>query len=239
MSTSPQAPLNERSASRAWRIHWIVVACLNLVMLVELGFLLAEGQWFTAFLVVAIILATASPMILGRRFRVNIPPEFQLMAVVFVFASLFLGEIREFYARIWWWDIALHASSGLLLGIVGFILVYALNENARIELSMRPRFVALFAFVFAVAGGALWEIFEFGMDQIFGTQMQKPMFDDPSGLTDTMWDLILDTLGAAVISVLGWFYMRTGRSSFLESGIRRFIENNPRLFPGGEDEREG
>jgi hypothetical protein len=39
----------------------------------------------------------------------------------------------------------------------------------------------LFAFVFAVAGGALWQIFEFAADRLFGMQMQKPMFDDPRG----------------------------------------------------------
>ena len=97
----------------------------------------------------------------------------------------FLGEVRSWYERIWWWDIALHTSSGLLLGLVGFLLVYVLTENERIDLHMRPRFVALFAFLFAVAVGALWEIFEFAMDRMLGANMQKPMLDDPSGLTDT------------------------------------------------------
>jgi hypothetical protein len=198
-----------------------------------LGFVIYDGQWFTAFLVLMIMGATLSPVILGRRFQVYIPPEFQILAVIFVFASLFLGEIRDFYGRLWWWDVALHASSGLLLGILGFLLVYLLNEDSRIELNMRPRFVALFAFVFAVAVGALWEIFEFGMDQIFGFNMQKPMLGDPSGLTDTMWDLILDTLGAFLISLFGWWYMHQGKRSFIENGIHRFIERNPRFFRSG------
>lgn len=105
----------------------------------------------------------------------TIPTEFQILAIIFVFAALFLGEVRSFYARFWRWDIALHTSSGLLLGIVGFLLVDVLNEHERIDFHMHPRFVALFAFVFAVAVGALWEIFEFGMDRIIGTNMQKPI----------------------------------------------------------------
>jgi uncharacterized membrane protein YjdF len=95
---------------------------------------------------------------------------------------------------------------------------------------MRPRFVALFAFLFAVAVGALWEIFEFAIDRTFGTQMQKPMLNDPSGLTDTMWDLIVDTLGALGISVFGWWYMRRGADSFIEIWIQKFIARNPDLF---------
>jgi len=61
--------------------------------------------------------------------------------------------VRVFSIRFWWWDIALHATSGLLLGILGFLLVYALNENERVAVHMQPRFAALFAFSFAVAAG--------------------------------------------------------------------------------------
>ena len=177
-----------------------------------------------------IMVIAIAPVVLGERLQVNIPPEFQVLAIIFVFASLFLGEVRDFYGRIWWWDIAMHVGSGLLLGILGFLLVYVLNENKRVHVHLHPRFVALFAFVFGLAVGGLWEIFEFGMDQIFGTNMQKPMFGDPSGLTDTMWDLIVDTFGASYMSMLGWWYMKRGEVSFIESWIRKFIVDNPRLF---------
>lgn len=33
------------------------------------------------------------------------------------------------------------------------------------------------------------------------------MLGDPSGLTDIMWDLIVDVLGAAVMSVMDWRYL--------------------------------
>ncbi len=68
---------------------------------------------------------------------------------------------------------------GVLLGILGFLLVYVLNQNPRIDLHMHPGFVALFAFCLAVTVVALWEIFEFAMDQLFRMNMRKPMFGDP------------------------------------------------------------
>lgn len=221
---------NPHRLSRGERTHWTVFWILQAIMGLELILVLVNQLWLSAFLVTAIMLATSAPILLGRHFRVYVPPEFQLFAVAFVFASLFLGEVRQFYVRLWWWDIALHASSGVLLGLLGFLLVYMLNENARVELTMRPRFVAFFSFVFAVAIGALWEIFEFSMDRLFGMNMQKPMLGDPSGLTDTMFDLILDTLGALAVSLFGWFYMHAGKRSFIESGIHKFIEKNPRFF---------
>src|SRR5699024_4482491 len=121
----------------------------------------------------AIIGLTLVPALVGRRFGVYIPPEFELLAILFIFASLFLGEVRGYYTRFWWWDALLHVSSGFLLGIVGFLLVYALNQKQLGNLGLRPSFVALFAFTFSLSLGALWEIFEFGMDQIFGLNMQK------------------------------------------------------------------
>ena len=59
-----------------------------------------------------------------------------------------------------------------------------------------------FAFTFALALGNVWEIFEFGMDRLFGLTMQKPMAGDPSGLTDTMWDLITAHYGRCDLELL-------------------------------------
>ena len=130
---------------RAERIHRMIVSFLLIIMLAELPLVLLAGHWLTGFLVALIISITVAPLVFRKRLPVVIPPEFQILAIVFIFASLYLGEVRSFYLRVWWWDIALHTTAGLLLGVVGFLLVYVLNENERIELHMRPRFVALFA----------------------------------------------------------------------------------------------
>lgn len=227
-----QAPVDP-SAEKIRNVHWWVVAGLQVILLLEMAAAVYSGLWMHVFLILAILSVIFIPVYLGRHLQLHIPSEFHLLAVIFVFASLFLGEIREYYDRLWWWDIALHASSGLLLGILGFVLVYILNENERVNLHMRPRFVAFFAFVFATAVGAIWEIFEFGMDQFFGLNMQKEMLGDPSGLTDTMWDLILDAIGAFLISAIGWWYMVRDESSFIERWIQKLIERNPQLFRGG------
>lgn len=209
---------------------WLSYA-IKTVLVVEIGIAVWEGQWLTAAITAGIVFITIVPVIMKKKFDLYIPQEFELLAVIFVFASLFLGEVHEYYTRFWWWDIALHTGSGLLLGILGFLLVYILNESDQIDLHMKPGFVAFFAFLFAIGIGMLWEIFEFSMDNLFGTNMQKGMLGDPSGLTDTMWDLIVDTLGALVISVLGYGYLKTGKKeSFLERWIDKFIQKNQRLF---------
>lgn len=206
-------------------VHKALTLFLQATLLVGAILSTLQGRWLTAAVTTAIIIVTLLPLVLGRRFNVRIPPEFEFFTVIFVYSSLFLGEVHGYYIRYWWWDAVLHTGSGFLLGVLGFLLVYVMNERPDVDIHMRPRFVAMFAFMFAVGMGALWEIFEFGIDQLFGMNMQK------SGLIDTMWDLIVDTVGAAVIALLGWVYMRTaGTDSFLERWITGFIRTNPRLF---------
>ncbi len=212
-------------------IHRRVSLALQAILVAGMVLALWQGEWLTAFTTFGIVLLTMLPIALERRLQVYIPAEIELLALLFVFASLFLGEVRDYYYRYWWWDTALHAGSGFLLGIVGFLLVHILNEMERVSITLKPGFVAFFAFLFAIGIGTVWEIFEFAMDQLFGMNMQKPMLGDPSGLTDTMWDLIVDALGALVISVLGYTYIRKDRNeSFLERWIHDFITRNPRFF---------
>lgn len=212
------------------RIHRLLIRFLLVVMAIEWVLLLIDRQWLSVFLVTLIILTLFAPIIFRRKMTLEIPAEFHIAAVIFTFAAFYLGEIQSFYHRVWWWDIALHATAGLLMGILGFLLVYILNESRRVDLHLSPGFIAFFAFLFAVSIGTFWEIFEFGMDQLFGTNMQKPMFDDPSGLTDTMWDMIVNALGAFVISVAGWWYLKKEKDFFVKNWIRKFIQRNPKMF---------
>ena len=211
--------------------HQRITTVLQLILLAEAILALWSQKWFIAFLTSMIILITFFPVLFERRFRIHIPPELQLAAIGFVFASLFLGEVHGYYTRFWWWDILLHTSSGFLLGILGFLLVHIMNETEKLQLHMKAGFVAFFAFLFALGVGALWEIFEFTMDSLFGMNMQKPMLGDLSGLTDTMWDLIVDALGALIVSVLGWRYLKNPeQKSFIERWIDGFVTRNPRFF---------
>ncbi len=214
----------------AERVHRWVVVIIVVIMSLDLVLVVLERQYLNALLILAIAALLLGSTLAGDRMSVRIPYEFQLLALVFVFAALFLGEVRSYYIRFWWWDIALHTFSGLLLGVVGFLLVYVLNESKSVSMHMRASFVAFFAFLFAVTVGVLWEIFEYTMDVAFGTLMQKPMLGDTSGLTDTMWDLIVDTLGASAIALLGWWHMDSRKRSFIDRWIQKFIDQNPRLF---------
>ncbi len=219
-----------RKSERERLIHKWIAGTLLLIVGVEWMLLMLDARWLSLFLVSLILLVLISPILFRKKLEVEIPAEFHLTAVVFTFAALYLGEVHSFYHRLWWWDIALHATAGLLMGIFGFLLVYLLNESKIVDLHMTPGFIAFFAFCFSMTIGVFWEIFEFAADQFLGTQMQKPMLGDPSGLTDTMWDLIVNAIGAALISIAGWWYLKNDQTFFVLEWIGKFIRKNPRLF---------
>jgi len=173
---------------------------------------------FNAFLILAGVLAILSqnwlnlaislfalflgflPDIIRKRLKISYPSEFEIVTLVFIYTSLYLGEIQSFYQRLWWWDSFLHAFSGIVIGVIGFALIYILNKEKALKLT--PAFNALFSFTFAITIGVMWEIFEFTMDAFFSFNMQE------SGLVDTMWDLIVDAFGALLIALVGYFYLK-------------------------------
>jgi uncharacterized membrane protein YjdF len=87
-----------------------------------------------------------------------------------------------------------------------------------------PIAVAFVAFCFAVTIGCAWEIFEFGMDQIFGLNMQK------TGLVDTMWDLIVDMIGAAIGATAGFFFLKGRELGGLSRVIDEFVSMNRKFY---------
>jgi hypothetical protein len=196
---------------------------LILLLAAVIGNFLAEN-WLNLFTSILAIILIYLPAYLTDKSYLHIPNGLQLIIIVFIFASMYLGEQREFYYHFWWWDSMLHLIYGMGMGFIGFIMVYVLNKNENIDVVLSPLFVAVFAFSFAVTIGVFWEIFEFWMDTIFGLNMQK------SGLIDTMFDLMEDCIGAFTTSIIGYFYIKTKRPSRFQKYISEVLEKNRKIL---------
>lgn len=151
------------------------------------------------------------PTMVTRKFRLIVPNTMCILYYIFLYCAIFLGEIFSFYYLVPHWDLYLHATSGAMLGALGFILVDWLNKDEHVKLSMSPVFVSLFAFSFALMVGALWEIYEFSFDKFLGLNMQKFRSEDgtllvgSAALSDTMEDLIIDAISALTVTVIAPF----------------------------------
>jgi hypothetical protein len=179
----------------------------------------AASHWPVLFVTLLTFALTFLPNALERTRLLHLPVEFELGIILFAYASLFLGDVHEYYTKFWWWDIVLHGGSALALGFAGFAIVYLLVQGERVRAS--PALSALLAFCFALAFGALWEIVEFTVDGTFGTNMQK------SGLLDTMGDLIVDAVSALIAALLGYRYLKGKKPHIVDRIVRRIAERNP------------
>jgi len=154
------------------------------------------------------------PGFLKRKAGLNIPAFMLVMYAAFLYCAIYLGEVRNFYYAVPHWDTILHTFSGAALGAIGFSVVSLLNKSENVSFSLSPIFVSLFAFCFAVTLGVMWEIFEFAVDSFLGTNMQKFALENgeplvgQAALMDTMKDLIVDAIGAFVMSVIGFISLK-------------------------------
>lgn len=216
-------------------IFFIFTGIIQIFLILSLVYFFFHADWFNAFLTASVILLNLFPVFLHRRYNIFIPPEFHLLSVLFIFMSIFLGSVVDLYYTYWWWDILLHTSSGFLLGLIGFAVLFLLNQTNKIPKGMTPIFICFFAITFAVFLGVVWEIYEYIQD-LFIPSMD--MQDKGSGVNDTMTDLIVDMIGAIVVSSMGYLYLKTGRYSFIADSIQAFMLHNPELFSRATRKKE-
>lgn len=162
------------------------------------------------------------PSILEKRFSLEIPYTLNIMYLVFLYCAITLGEVRDFYYRVPHWDTILHTLSGVMLGFFGFMVIDILNRDKNTSVNLSPIFVSLFAFCFAISLGLVWEIYEYSFDGILGLNMQKFRLEDGteligrSALSDTMEDIIVDSLGAFAAAAYGFIHLKVRQRKNLE-----------------------
>ena len=180
------------------------------------------GRWSLVFIALSALGLSLLPVLFARWVGLRLPRSFLAAIAVFVFATMYLGEALDFYERLWWWDLALHFGSALGFGVVGFLFVFIQFEGDRY--AAPPWAIAFLSMTIAISIGVTWEIFEFAMDQIFGLTMQK------SGLVDTMYDLIVDVVGAFIGAAAGYLYLKGRQFGGIGVSIDQFVTLNRDWF---------
>jgi drug/metabolite transporter (DMT)-like permease len=190
-------------------------------------------QFELVFLALLALILTFLPDYIEKKQNIHFPQLLELFIVLFIFAGVYLSARYDMYNRFFWWDDLLHTLSGIVIGFIGFLIVYKLNHKYSMDIN--PLLIALFAFSFSVTIAVLWEVFEFFMDVSFGTAMQKwnlpemsSLIGRPyqgSGLRDTMSDLILASLGALVTSVGSYFLYKNDKRKTLKMMREVFPKN--------------
>lgn len=195
---------------------YVYIMWLSLVLAIPFG--IYEKDWMSIFISLVVLSSSIYAIKLCQEIEFKIPSSLITASIIFIYASLFLGEVHNFYGRFWWWDSVLHASSAIGFGLIGATILVLMTRQGKVKAS--PAIISIFVFSFALAIGAVWEIFEYFMDQFFGMNMQK------DGLHDTMKDLIVDTFGALIATAVSYLYFSNNKIGILSSVIDEAVTKN-------------
>lgn len=198
---------------------------LSILLKFSIGFIailsLARQEYFLIFASLFFFCISFLPTVINRRSNVYLPPIMDLAITVVLYNHFFLGMHKGFYYKFPWWDLALHLSNSVVIGFIGFGIVYSLMITKQVL--AKPFFISLYAVLFATTIGVFWEIFEFLADTTFGTNMLS------DGIVDTMTDLIADIIGASVVALAGFFYLRNPHPGIFEKAVDWSPKSKKRL----------
>lgn len=216
-TVTAETPLERRKRVRRRLTIRGILSFLIILTFIRSAFMHRYENMFVALLALILFMV---PMLLERSLSIDIPPVLEGIIYCFIYAAEILGEIESFYTRMPGWDTMLHTLNGFLVAAVGFSLVDLFNRSERFSFKLSPLFLAIVAFCFSMTVGVLWEFFEFGMDQLFGTDMQKDFLVsaihsvslNPSGLNT----VVSEPIESLVVNGKDWMQFPGG---YLDIGL--------------------
>ena len=161
------------------------------------------------------------PVFFQKKLKVRIPDFIAVIVYLFIFIHFVLGEIYRFYDHYILFDKILHTTGGAIIAFIGFSVVLSFTNLKSKKVKLSPFFIVLFSFCFALSIEYIWELIEYAVDSIGykiaglnGPNMQRwqdgIIADNGdgtyvtnavrgSGLTDSMMDMLVNIVGAAII----------------------------------------
>ena len=106
------------------------------------------------------------------------------------------GYAFDMYQRFWWFDRVLHAATVFVITLWLALFVYGR--------ALRGGYSALVVLMLASVGlalGAIWEVVEWGFDQVAPGNVIK-------GKHDTVIDIVMDTMGALLAGLASLTFLR-------------------------------
>jgi len=189
---------------------WFVRILLLLLLIFEL---LSNRPPFQYFYFIVFLLSFI-PSALKRVLSISLPLPFELLYLISLLFML-IGE--KIFA-----GIMVQFVLGVFFGIFGFLLMYILYFNSRLESS--KILITLFSFSFAVAAGAIWQVFLFLLNLIITVQT------DTIHISYAPIGLLFTICGASTVAIGEYFYLTYGEGKILHRLLKSFMKKNPTLF---------
>lgn len=186
---------------------WIAIL-FQIILIITSIESISSKQWNTLILSLLAIACIILPFIIthiANTKNLILPYSFKLISLLFIFLSLYFGEIKKFYVIFWWWDLLLHSIFGIYVVIIALHLIQGIIiKDTAVTEKKFGIFIIVFAFSFSITLGTLWEMFEFLGDYLFNLNMVN------GGLEDTASDLLIKILSAFITTII--YYYRNFRN---------------------------
>ena len=140
------------------KFHFFLLWFIRATLLFSAGRSFLLGNWYVFGMSLFALMLTFIVVLVEQRYKIDIPAEFKIGVAFLIYGSIFLGEVVKYYSTFWWWDLALHTLTGVLVGLIGFLILLVLYRRRNVVAA--PGSIALFCFALAAAVGGVWEIFE-------------------------------------------------------------------------------
>ncbi len=147
---------------------------------------------------------TALPYIYSYNMEDKVPSFFTLLISISLFFYI-LGSVTGFYSYFnlpyFWWNRFIHFIGGTVISFMIYIYLYYKNQTMKelyVPLWMIPLIVLTFLMTISIA----FELFEFIIDILFRSSLQD-------SLTDTIYDLISNIMGASLSILITHVYYRS------------------------------
>ncbi len=152
-------------------LYITLLTCVIAIMV----FSLFNKNYNNVFMCLLTLILFLIPSIIEKRLNIELPNLLECIIILFIFAAEILGEINGYYIKVPFWDTLLHTVNGFIMAAIGFSMIDILNNSPKLHFNMSPVFVAFVSFCFSMTIGVLWEFFEYGMDALAFSDMQKDM----------------------------------------------------------------
>ena len=146
---------------------------LRIIVLASLIISLFNHEYESAFVCGLTLILFLLPVFMEKNFKIKLPSTLEVIMLLFVFASVILGELSNYYIQYPHWDTVLHTLVGFISAAWGYGMIDLLNRKEKASTILSPISMAVFALCFSMTIGVFWEFFEFGADRILGLDMQK------------------------------------------------------------------
>lgn len=203
-----------------WRALVYVLVRVGFATMAAAG--IARGDYESMTIALIGLLLSVIPQLLLKRFSLKLPLLYELIIIGFIVASIMFGELFGAYSTFWWWDSMLHLSSGVVIGYIGYMILFTLHMQGKLKVS--AGMIAFLTFSVSMMCAALWEIIEFSVDEFYGATMQH-------GNTDTMKDIILAMFGSLLATVAIYWHHRWPDNSPIKGELTSFMRKNRHLLP--------